>query len=343
MLGKLALAVLCLVSLFVYYFQYKNENPPCDNENFPPNSNRSSCNNERKRKVFICGAILLILSIIGPDIVDDCRTLEENLEKAYSGTAEKGENIPQEIKLAAVSIKKRIFEMEMNLEKLLKKVPDVKGLTQDAAGERLEAEGISWYVGDSIYSEKEAGKILSQNPEAGAVVDENTKVVLVVSKGVEPVEMPDVLNQLEEKAKSDLEELGLKVTKKEEYSDKIPEGNVISQSENAGKSVPPGTEVEIVISKGKKPEENGSEQTATARTYTSSDTDSPSQGTQGGQPEQNQETEREGQLPDTAGETQPPESNEESESGETDGLMRDKIHNSEEDKLPTDQLHEKKN
>ncbi len=53
------------------------------------------------------------------------------------------------------------------------------------------------------------------------------------------------------KLKKALEEKGFKVESKEEYSDDIDEGDVISQSPK-GKSVDEGSTISFVVSKGKK-------------------------------------------------------------------------------------------
>ena len=61
-------------------------------------------------------------------------------------------------------------------------------------------------------SEIEKGYIISQSLAAGAEVQEGTEITLVVSKGPEYVVIPKVIGEVEEIAKSKLEELGFVVT-----------------------------------------------------------------------------------------------------------------------------------
>ncbi len=136
------------------------------------------------------------------------------------------------------------------------KVPDVRGEAQGTAEKVLGTLKISYHIGGEDYSDEiEKGSVLSQKPEAGTAVDENTEVVLVVSKGSKPVQVPDVVGMSKKKAKNKLEKSGLKVTVEEEegYNDTVKAGDVVTQSTNAGESVPPGTEIRIEISKGQKP------------------------------------------------------------------------------------------
>lgn len=64
--------------------------------------------------------------------------------------------------------------------------------------------------------------------------------------------MPNVWNKPEAEAREQLSALGLKVSTTSDYSNDIPEGNVISQNIVEGKSVEKGATVTLVISLGKK-------------------------------------------------------------------------------------------
>lgn len=109
-------------------------------------------------------------------------------------------------------IKKSNFDLGGKLWK----VPDVNGLAQEVAEKVLRVLGIPYYIGEPDHSDTiEKGRILSQTPEAGTVADEDTKVVLVVSKGIKPVQVPNVVGLSQKEAKNKLEKLGLKVTVEE--------------------------------------------------------------------------------------------------------------------------------
>lgn len=154
--------------------------------------------------------------------------------------------------------KNSIVSVEVSLGKGLKKVPKVTDLTKEEAGKILEETGLSWKFGEEVYSDTvEAGIVVSQSPEAGKILGKETGIVLIVSKGKELVQAPNVVGQTEKDAKKSLKAAGLKVKVKEEedYNETVEVGIVVSQSVNGGENAAPGTKVEIVISKGPKPVE----------------------------------------------------------------------------------------
>ena len=82
----------------------------------------------------------------------------------------------------------------------------------------------------------------------------NSWVYIVVSNGIEKLEVPTLKNLSEKEAKSRLKEVGLKYKKSgEKYSDSVEKGKVISQDVKAGKKIEKNSTVSVVISKGKKP------------------------------------------------------------------------------------------
>lgn len=131
-------------------------------------------------------------------------------------------------------------------------VPMVTGLDQTAAEAKLAESGFVANT-DFGYSDSVAsGTVMSQTPEAGNKAKKGDTVSLMVSRGPEPIVMPTVWNKPEAEAKEQLAALGLKVSTTSDYSNDIPEGNVISQSIVEGKSVEKGATITLVISLGKK-------------------------------------------------------------------------------------------
>lgn len=131
-------------------------------------------------------------------------------------------------------------------------VPYVVGLDKDSAEAKLEEYGLTpnsnFEYSDSVAS----GLVISQTPEAGGKAKKGDTVSLVVSRGPEPITMPGVINKPEAEARAALDALGLNVTTNSDYSNDIPEGNVISQSVVEGKAVEKGATITLVISLGKK-------------------------------------------------------------------------------------------
>ena len=131
-------------------------------------------------------------------------------------------------------------------------VPDVTGKTLEEATTTLTEAGYAVGKTEEVYSDKvEAGHVISTDPAAGKKADKGTKVSITISKGIEQVEVPDIVGNDEDTAKKKLTDAGLKpVAGKAKYSDSVDKGKVISVSPNAGEKVNKGTEVTYVLSKG---------------------------------------------------------------------------------------------
>lgn len=89
----------------------------------------------------------------------------------------------------------------------------------------------------------EQGLIISQKPDAGTEYDGKTEIVFVVSKGVEPIIMPDFISTAtkQEDAERRLKELGLEFTVSTEENDgKKDAGTVLRTDPQAGTEVRPG-------------------------------------------------------------------------------------------------------
>ena len=109
-------------------------------------------------------------------------------------------------------------------------VPSVTGLDKETAEAKLTENGFIANV-NFEYSETVAnGTVISQSPEAGSKAKKGDTVTINVSRGVEPIVMINVLNKPEAEARAALSNLGLNVTTTSDYSNDVPEGNVIRQS-----------------------------------------------------------------------------------------------------------------
>lgn len=133
-------------------------------------------------------------------------------------------------------------------------VPEVKNLTKQELEKKLSEYNMSAEYGDEEYSDSvKKGHVISQNPEAGVSTEMRSNIVVVLSKGVEKVIVPQVEKMSLEQAKSSLKKKGLKYTVDEKYSALVHKGYVVSQSIKAKTKVKKGKNVVIVVSKGKKP------------------------------------------------------------------------------------------
>jgi serine/threonine-protein kinase len=91
---------------------------------------------------------------------------------------------------------------------------------------------------------------VSQNPDGGTKLEEGATVTLTVSKGPPLVTIPNVAGQAEADARQTLESLGFKVKSKDEFSTDVPRGQVIQTDPAAGKKLPKGETVTMIVSKG---------------------------------------------------------------------------------------------
>lgn len=134
-------------------------------------------------------------------------------------------------------------------------VPDITGTMEAEGLGRLKAAGLYLEKEDLQYSrEIPKGQIISQDPAAGRKGSRGDTVKVAVSLGAKQVRLVSIVNQEREEAVANLEGLGMVVNVTEEYSDSTEEGRVISQSVEPG-LVDEGTEVTIVVSLGKEPEQ----------------------------------------------------------------------------------------
>lgn len=130
-------------------------------------------------------------------------------------------------------------------------VPDVVRLTFEDAERTLEARNLlAVREGDDFHPSIPDGSVISQSPGAGRKARENDRVLLIVSKGPERIEVPNVVGAQEADAIALLEGLGLDVISTRQFSDEIEEGTVISQDPEPETLVDRGSTIDLVVSGG---------------------------------------------------------------------------------------------
>jgi eukaryotic-like serine/threonine-protein kinase len=130
-------------------------------------------------------------------------------------------------------------------------VPDVIGKTLPKARELLRDAGLRVGKVSRDYDERyQEGLVVHQGVRADKDASIGSDIDLVISKGPTPVPVPKVvgLTQAEATAVLEAEEFGVSVD--EEFSEKVDQGEVISQTPTAGTDYQPGNTVTIVVSKG---------------------------------------------------------------------------------------------
>ena len=136
-------------------------------------------------------------------------------------------------------------------------VPNFVGISIDDANKQAAKLGLNIQTTEEYNTEVKAGYIISQSPQMGKVQTGDT-INVVVSLGGKDATVPNCVGMSYEKAKKLIESNNLKVgSRSYEYSDSYEEGVVIWQNPSSGTNgVMQNTTVDLVISKGKKPEDN---------------------------------------------------------------------------------------
>ena len=134
-------------------------------------------------------------------------------------------------------------------------VPDLQGMNIKDARSELKDLGLVLRIKDYEFSDEfEKDEIISQEPGEGRKVKKGREVQVVVSKGNKEVKVPNITGIDVKDATYRLTEKGLNLGDvKETYDDKYAEGLIISQNPGAGKTVQAGTNVDVLVSKGKQP------------------------------------------------------------------------------------------
>jgi serine/threonine-protein kinase len=128
-------------------------------------------------------------------------------------------------------------------------VPSVVGLPLDQALSELRDAELKWKV-VPVDSDEPEGEVVRQSPRAGASVAEGTSVTLRVSKGPQPVAVPNVIGSSFETASSTLQARGFAVARGPDVDSNEPAGTVVDQNPDAGTFQVPGTTVTLRVSKG---------------------------------------------------------------------------------------------
>lgn len=128
-------------------------------------------------------------------------------------------------------------------------VPNFMGLQYAQVQNNREYMGMYLFYVTQEYSDTvPAGQIMQQEPEEGTVLKAGETIRLVVSKGPQMTEMPDIIGFTQDSAIKELESRGLIASCFMMVNDgSYAAGCVVSTSENAGDSVEVGTVVTVYI------------------------------------------------------------------------------------------------
>ena len=128
-------------------------------------------------------------------------------------------------------------------------VPDFVGMDYAQVQNNREYTGMYlFYVTEEYSDTVPAGQIMTQDPEEGTVLKAGETIRLVVSKGPQKVEMPNIIGFTQDGAVRELEARGLVASCFMVVNDgSYASGCVVSASESAGAQVKVGTVITVYI------------------------------------------------------------------------------------------------
>jgi eukaryotic-like serine/threonine-protein kinase len=131
-------------------------------------------------------------------------------------------------------------------------VPAVLAMSSAQAEQKLHAAGLSASLSQSYSQTVAVGHVISTDPAPGARIRGNGTVHVVLSRGPEQINVPDVSGKPLAQAQQQLTDEGLLAgTVTKAFSDTVPAGMVISTNPLPGTSRQPGDEVALTVSQGK--------------------------------------------------------------------------------------------
>lgn len=130
-------------------------------------------------------------------------------------------------------------------------MPDLTGKTREEALELVKKARFNTpQISEDFHDTVPEGQVSNQDPAPNASVAHNTIVKITLSKGRQPVSMPNVVDKPSQEAQNELTQVGLQPQVTEDFSDSVPKGKVISQSVAPNTTVHRLDQVNLVISKG---------------------------------------------------------------------------------------------
>ncbi|GAA2070658.1 Stk1 family PASTA domain-containing Ser/Thr kinase [Aeromicrobium halocynthiae] len=132
------------------------------------------------------------------------------------------------------------FEISKGPEPI--EIADQSGRSREQAVAALEAAGFQVDVQEEFSDDVDRGDVISQDPDGGTGVRGDT-ITLVVSRGPEQVDVPDVRGETEERATEILEEAGFEVR----VRNVLPGDTVLAQTPDAGETQRVGSRVTIFV------------------------------------------------------------------------------------------------
>lgn len=184
-------------------------------------------------------------------MIQDAKFEVGNIEMSYDPNVKENDVISQDPTSLMRALQGSKVNLVVSKGPEMVTVPEVVNKSRKEAIDALEKAGFNVdFTEDQFDKKVEAGKVCKQDPEGGQKSAKGSTIFITISKGTEAVQVPDVVNYSESDARAALETAGFTVRINREFSDKVDEGFVMSQTPGAGQKLDKGSSVTITVSKG---------------------------------------------------------------------------------------------
>ena len=130
-------------------------------------------------------------------------------------------------------------------------IPMLVGLTPEAAVNLLAKSPIKVGELKEVFNDRTPkGFVISSSPAQGEKVKRDATVDILVSKGVETLDVVSYVGKSADQALNELTEAGFDVETIDQFSENVLAGAVISQVPSGGAPLPKGEKIALTISKG---------------------------------------------------------------------------------------------
>jgi serine/threonine-protein kinase len=128
-------------------------------------------------------------------------------------------------------------------------VPDLSGKTEAQARQLLADAGLNVTVAQATSETVAKGTVIDWQPKAGTV-PKGSMVVVTISTGPPLLQVPDVSGQPFDAGAKTLADAGFKVQRKDDFSDSVEKGKIISTTPSGASQALKGATVNVSVSKG---------------------------------------------------------------------------------------------
>ena len=186
-------------------------------------------------------------------ITDEAGIKYDVAGEAFSADVEAGLVISQEPKYADnyKVLENSVLKVTVSKGLEMTNIPKLVGLTKQEAENELNKAGLKMEIKEETSEKIEQNYVISQEPEEGKEIPKGSTVAMTVSlgRGIEEVDVPNVIGKTEEEAKKAIEGAKLKAQVKYEENTSKSDGIVIKQDKEGGSKADEGSTITITVNK----------------------------------------------------------------------------------------------